>query len=72
MCLLLFFREADYSLKPISKEEAFALRKEFPDLTVPRTERQRSQRGHFFVEETKRVIDFLNDYWSKKITERWE
>lgn len=70
MCLLLFFREADYSLKQISKEEANVLRKAFPDLEISRTMRQRAAKHHF-VPEYPKVIKFLENYWLSKTVERF-
>jgi hypothetical protein len=63
--------KADYSLIKISKEEAFALRKAFPDLEISRTVRQKTARGRFFVAEYPRVLRFLENYWNEKTIERW-
>lgn len=68
---LIYLERLIYNLKPISKEEAFALRKAFPDLELSRTMINHSDRGHFFVPEYPKVIRFLEDYWNKKTVERW-
>lgn len=57
------------TLVKISKDEAIALRKAFPDLTMTRTVRQKSNRG-YFVEESARVVQFLEKFWNEKIVER--
>lgn len=56
----------------ISKEEAFALRKAFPDLELLRTMVKHSDRGAFFVAEYPHVLKFLENYWKSKTIERWE
>lgn len=51
----------------ISKKEAFALRKEHPDVEIYRTMRQRSQRGRYYCPEYDRVVKFLENFWKSKI-----
>jgi len=53
----------------ISKEEAKAIRGALPDVHIMRTMKQKSKRGHYFCEESARVVRFIEDMRSKAISE---
>jgi hypothetical protein len=46
----------------INKEEAAYLRKRYPQLPIKRTMKQRSQRGHYYTEETAKVLSALKKF----------
>lgn len=75
---LLFFKGLIDALKLISKEEKQALVKEYPRVEDPknksvhRTMVQDSKRGHFYVDEHKWILDFLEKYWKSRTIERFE
>ena len=44
----------------INKDESMKIRKRFPNAHIVRTMKQKSKRHHYFVEETRRVMAYLN------------
>lgn len=46
----------------INKIEAKAIRENLNDVHIIRVMKQKSKRGHYFCEESKRVIKFLNNF----------
>lgn len=46
----------------ISKTEAMAIRENLPGVHVIRTVKQKSNRGHYFCEETSKALNFLEDF----------
>lgn len=54
----------------INKEEAAYLRKRFPQLPIKRTMKQRSQRGHYYTEETAKVLAALQKLHDSKKVKR--
>lgn len=44
----------------ITKAEKEAIHERFPDAHIVRTMKQKSKRHHYYCEETRRVINFLN------------
>ena len=44
----------------ISKEEAKALRENIPGINIVRTVKQKSNRGHYYCEESRRASRFLD------------
>lgn len=51
----------------ISKEEAVVLRERCPKVTIVRTMKQKSKRGHYFCEETAPAIRVLKELRSSEI-----
>lgn len=45
----------------INKAEKEAIRERFPNVFIIRTMKHRSKRHHYFCEEDRRVIRFLNE-----------
>lgn len=45
----------------INKAESEIIRKNFPNAHIVRTMKQKSKRHHYFCEESKAVMRFLND-----------
>ena len=46
----------------INKSEAKAIRENLPNVRVVRTMKQKSKRGHYFCEESRQVVKFLEDF----------
>lgn len=44
----------------ITKEEKDTIRKRFPDVHIVRTMKQKSKRHHYYCEEMRPVMNFLN------------
>ena len=44
----------------INKAEKDAIRERFPDVHIVRTMKQKSKRHHYYCEETRQVMRFLN------------
>lgn len=54
----------------IYKEEAKAIRENFPDVHVVRTVKGKSNRGHYYCEESKKVLRFLNTLRNGSLVEK--
>ena len=46
----------------INKSEAKAIREHLPKVHIVRTMKQKSKRGHYFCEESRQAIKFLEDF----------
>lgn len=46
----------------INKIEAKAIRESLPNVKIVRTMKQKSKRGHYYCEETRQVLNFLDDF----------
>lgn len=46
----------------INKTEATAIRESLPNVHIVRTMKQKSKRGHYFCEESRQAIKFLEDF----------
>lgn len=46
----------------INKSEAKAIRESLPNVHIVRTMKQKSKRGHYFCEESRQAIKFLEDF----------
>lgn len=46
----------------INKSEAKAIRENLPNVHIVRTMKQKSKRGHYFCEESRQTIKFLEDF----------
>lgn len=46
----------------INKIEAKAIREHLPSVHIVRTMKQKSKRGHYFCEESRQAIRFLEDF----------
>ena len=46
----------------INKSEAKAIREHLPKVHIVRTMKQKSKRGHYFCEESRPAIKFLEDF----------
>lgn len=46
----------------INKSEAKAIRENLPNVHIVRTMKQKSKRGHYFCEESRQAIKFLEDF----------
>ena len=46
----------------VTKEEKAAIVKRFPDAHIVRTMRGDSKRGHYYVEETRKIMAFLKEF----------
>lgn len=46
----------------VTKNEKEAILKSFPDAHIRRTMKQKSERHHYFCEESEKIIEFLNAY----------
>ena len=55
----------------ISKEEAKAVREKFPNVHIVRTMRQKSKRGRYYCEESRKVISFIRNMREKKVSEKY-
>ena len=51
----------------INKSEAKAMRESLPNVHIVRTMKQKSKRGHYFCEESRQAIKFLEDFRSKGV-----
>lgn len=54
----------------INKEEAKAIRDYLPYVHVIKTMKQKSKRGHYFCEESRRTIKFLNALRNSGLVEK--
>lgn len=54
----------------INKEEAKAIRENIPSVHIVRTMKQKSKRGHYFCEESRQAIKFLEDMRSRCLVEK--
>lgn len=55
----------------INKEEARLVREKFPNAHIMRTMKQKSKRGHYYCEENRRVINFINSIRKKNVVESY-
>lgn len=46
----------------VTKNEKEAILKSFPDVHIRRTMKRKSERHHYFCEESEKIIEFLNAY----------
>lgn len=46
----------------INKSEAKAIRENLPNVHIVRTMKQKSKRGHYFCEESRQAVRFLEDF----------
>lgn len=46
----------------ITKAEKKAIMERFPDAHIRRTMKQRSERGNYYCEESRKVMEFLERY----------
>lgn len=46
----------------VTKNEKEAILKSFPDAHIRRTMKRKSERYHYFCEESEKIIEFLNAY----------
>ena len=44
----------------VTKNEKEAILKSFPDAHIRRTMKRKSERHHYFCEESEKIIEFLN------------
>lgn len=51
----------------INKSEAKAMRESLPNVHIVRTMKQKSKRGHYFCEESRQAIKFLEDFRSRGV-----
>lgn len=56
----------------INKSEARAMRERLPNVHIVRTMKQKSKRGHYFCEESRQAIKFLEDFRSGGSTTKRE
>lgn len=54
----------------ISKEEAKIMRERIPNVNIVRTMKQKSKRGHYYCEETKRATRFLENLRNGNFTDK--
>lgn len=54
----------------ITKAEKDAIRDQFPDVHIVRTMKQKSKRGHYFCEESRRVLKLLRAIRNRGVVER--
>ena len=54
----------------ISKEEAKIMREKIPNVNIVRTMKQKSKRGHYYCEETKRATRFLENLRNGNFTDK--
>lgn len=54
----------------ITKAEKDAIREQFPDAHIVRTMKQKSKRGHYFCEESRRVMKLLRVIRNRGVVER--
>ena len=55
----------------INKEEARLVREKFPNIHIMRTMKQKSNRGHYYCEENRRVINYINNIRKKNVIESY-
>lgn len=53
----------------INKTEKEAIKKAFPNAHIARTMKQKSKRHHYFCEETRHVMNFLDELRSSSVKE---
>lgn len=46
----------------VTKNEKEAILKSFPNAYIRRTMKRKSERHHYFCEESEKIIEFLNAY----------
>lgn len=46
----------------VTKNDKEAILKSFPDAHIRRTMKRKSERHHYFCEESEKIIEFLNAY----------
>ena len=46
----------------VTQNEKDAILKSFPDAHIRRTMKRKSERHHYFCEESEKIIEFLNAY----------
>lgn len=56
----------------VTKDESFKLRKLYPDVSIYRTLKQRSNRGKYYAEESQRVINFIREERQRNVTAHFE
>lgn len=67
-----FYRKGGIGLILVTKDESFKLRELYPDVSIYRTLKQRSNRGKYYAEETLRVMDFVEKYRKSNVVEHYE
>ena len=55
----------------INKEEARLVREKFPNIHIMRTMKQKSKRGHYYCEESRKVINFINNIRNRNVFESY-
>ena len=55
----------------INKEEARLVREKFPNAHIMRTKKQKSKRGHYYCEENRKIINFINNIRKKNVVESY-
>ena len=56
----------------VTKEESYLLRRLYPDISIYRTLKQRSNRGKYYAEETQRVMSFIREERKRNVVEHHE
>ena len=55
----------------ISKEEAKMVREKFPNVHIMRTMKQNSKRGHYYCEESRKIMNFISNLRKKNVVESY-
>lgn len=55
----------------INKEEARLVREKFPNVHIMRTMKRKSKRGHYYCEENRKIINFINNIRKRKVAESY-
>lgn len=55
----------------INREERDAIAKKFPDVTIVRTMKSDSKRGHYYLEERRDAMKFLREFRNRNVIEEY-
>ena len=55
----------------INRQERDAIMEKFPDISIVRTMRSDSKRGHYYLEERRDVMKFLRNFRNKNVIEEY-
>lgn len=58
-----------YDLLAINKAEKKAIAERFPDAHIVRTMKCDSSRGHYYIEETQKIVGYLKELRAQNVIE---
>lgn len=62
-----YMKGIDQHLLAVNKSEKKAIAERFPNAHIVRTMKADSSRGHYYVEETKAILSFINELRSQNV-----